>query len=450
MKRAITLLRTRPGFRQLWLGNLISQMGDWIGWVAISVISLKAGGGLLELALVFAAHHLPTAALAPVAGPLSDRLDRRTLLVTTALVQAALTAIMVATALAGAITWLPGLLLLRSTALAFFIPAERAALPRVVERDELLLAGALDSGTWSVVFSLGMAVGGLLSALGPVLALVIDTATFALAALAFHRLPAMPPEADGGDREPTDARLDGASHSQVPVERAGWSAAMVSDIRSMWQYLWPRPELARAVLAKTPMALAGGAAWLALNAVAAREITVEGTALMLGVMHALRGVGTGIGPILAATIIGRDRQRHARVWGGLYMIGLVGMALFVLSPNWWLGAASVVIWGVGTGGNWVLSSETMQRDVVDRYLGRASALDSCASVLAMSLSVVGAAAVIEMTGSIAWGGLPWIALAAAIWGWLNIRVSGIRPDVGGPAHEGEGEPGRPLSLALGS
>ena len=424
MKRAVTLLRSLPNFRRLWLGNSISQAGDWIGWVAISVLALHAGGGLLELALVFAAHHLPTALLAPVAGPLSDRVDRRALLLWTVWLQAGLTALMVVVALAGGIAMLPWILLLRSSALAFFIPAERAALPPLVEKDELLLAGALDSGTWSVIFALGMAVGGMLSALGPVLALIIDSFTFVAAAAMFHKLPTMAPESAPDEPE----SRTGAQPAQVVRRRAVWLAAgFVDDIRAGWRHIWPRAEIARAVLAKSPLALAGGSAWLALNAVAAQAGSVEATAMTLGVLHALRGVGTGLGPLLGAVLITRDRSRYHRVWHGLYAAGLIGMAIFALSPMvaaplWLIAAPAAVLWGVGSGGNWVLASESIQRLVADRFLGRASSLDAFAAALAMTVGVVGTAVLIEASGAISIGTMPGIAAAVGIWLWLSARV----------------------------
>ena len=432
MQQAVFLLRSRPGFRRLWLGNMISQMGDWIGWVAISVLALHAGGGLLELALVFAAHHLPTALLAPVAGPLSDRMDRRTLLLWTVWLQAALTALMVAVALAGGIAALPWLLLLRSSALAFFIPAERAALPRVVKRDELLVAGALDSGTWSVIFALGMATGGMLSALGPVLALAIDAFTFVAAAALFHRLPAMAP--DQASTTSTTSTISGDSAARRGVGRLLWS--VVDDIREGCRYIWPRAEIARAVLAKAPLALAGGSAWLALNAIAARAGNVETTAMTLGILHSLRGIGTGVGPLVGTVLVARDRSRYDRVWHALYAVGLIGMAIFSLAPMvpaplWLVAAPAVVLWGAGSGGNWVLSGESTQRLVADRFLGRAGSLDAFSTALAMTAGVVGAALLVETSGLIPVGALPGIVVAAGIWLWLNARVSASRRVVHG-------------------
>ena len=73
------LIKRRPAFRLLWLGELVSQLGDWLSYVAISLVAMThgPGQGALALGLVLAAHSLPHAVLAPFTGPLADRFDRR-------------------------------------------------------------------------------------------------------------------------------------------------------------------------------------------------------------------------------------------------------------------------------------------------------------------------------------------------------------------------------------
>ena len=71
MSDYLELLRRRPAFRRLWLAQLISQTGDWLGLVAVSVVAGETGGqtgGALALAAVLAAHLLPNALLSPWAG----------------------------------------------------------------------------------------------------------------------------------------------------------------------------------------------------------------------------------------------------------------------------------------------------------------------------------------------------------------------------------------------
>lgn len=371
MSHALTILRTRPGFRRLWTANLLSQLGDWVGWVAVTVYSIHEGEGLLALAALFAAHHLPVALISPWAGTLVDRHDRKRVLVIAVLCMAALTALM---ALFMLLQWgaaLPLILALRSGTSAFFTTAERAALPRLVERDELLVAGALESGTWSVVFCIGMALGGFLSSVGTTLALALDALSFLLAASLLLRLPSM-----------------------VPLRNATMKTESGAGIRAAWAHISKQPELLTATLAKAPHAIAGGASWLALHGLVALLFEGAAVALMLGFAHTFRGLGTGLGPLTAVWLVRRGAKRR-RVWIAFHGLALVSMALFFSVPAGYVLVALSVLWGAGSGTNWLFSSEGMQRLADDEYQGRVAALDGTIYIAAQALAVLAAAALID-------------------------------------------------------
>lgn len=398
MSAAVQLLRRRTHFRRLWLGSIVSQLGDWVGWVAVAMVALHDGGGPLDVALVFMAHHLPAAALAPVAGVVADRFDRRTLLWITSIVLGALTLGMALAAAAGLLWLLQVLLLVRSAGVAFYTPAERAALPRVVAKDELLLAGAFDSASWSVMFAFGMAAGGALSVLGPTLALAIDAGTFLVSALLFLGLPSIEPE------------------------QSGARPRLLHGVTDAWAFAWPRPALRRAVFAKTPYALAGGAAWLglALQADALGGAALGG--LGFGLLHAVRGIGTGIGPVVVAQKVGRgfDRVRMWRVAVWVGFVGVVGVGAFA-SP--WLLLLASFVWGIGGGTNWVVSTEQMQRLTPDGVLARTSALDQIGMTIAMAAGVLALALAVEGGMALGVGVLLVVAPATVAW-WLLDRSAG--------------------------
>jgi MFS family permease len=189
------LLIRRPEFRRLWLGDVISYLGDWLAYVAISLVVLDSGHSLLALAMVFVSHFLPQLVLAPLSGILADRFDRRSVMVVSNLTQGVLALGVAGAAAAGSLLWIQVLLLLRVSAGVFFVPAQSAAMARVVSPDELDPAHALGATTWSVMFAAGVGLGGLLTAwVGPTLAIVIDGFTFFAAAAVLAGLPALPPE----------------------------------------------------------------------------------------------------------------------------------------------------------------------------------------------------------------------------------------------------------------
>src|SRR5688572_7116099 len=99
----VALLGARPAFRRFWTSYLVSLLGDWMSFVAVSVLSLASGSGPVSLALLLAAHALPAAVLAPVAGALADRLDRRRLILGANVAQGLLTLAMALAAASGSV-----------------------------------------------------------------------------------------------------------------------------------------------------------------------------------------------------------------------------------------------------------------------------------------------------------------------------------------------------------
>ncbi|MGB1276429.1 MAG: MFS transporter, partial [Nannocystaceae bacterium] len=191
------LALNRGPFRRLWLGDAVSLFGDWFSYVAVGVLALgsdASGGELLAVAVVLVAHSLPLAVLAPLAGRFADRYDRRAIMVGASLLRGLAVLGMITAALAGSLAWVSGLLFVRMAFGAFIDPAANASLQQLVPRSQLSRANALLSATWSCVFAIGVAVGGLFTAaFGPVWALAVDGLTFMLAALILATLPRLRP-----------------------------------------------------------------------------------------------------------------------------------------------------------------------------------------------------------------------------------------------------------------
>ncbi len=355
----------------------MSQLGDWLSFVAVSVVAVQAGGGALGLAVVFAAHALPAAALAPFAGAVIDRVDRRRVLVGATVIAAGLTAAMAAAAAAGWTLALQLLLVARS-AISVVVPtAETAALRRVVPADGLVAANAILAATWSVAYVAGMALGGAAALLGPALALVLDAASFVVAAALYRSLPALPPAANA-TRSSVRAIL-----AATPRDTR---AALVVAARD-------RPLLA-AVIGKAPLAAAGGAGWIALAGVGAAAQPFGAAALSIGVLQAARGAGTGVGPAVAARLAGHGVAEAAlqRAAWALALAAIAALA-WVREPV----ALALVAgaWGIGTGTNWVLTHAALQRHAPDAVIGRLAALDELLVTVAMVGSAFAGAAVVD-------------------------------------------------------
>ena len=64
------LITKNPAFRRIWIAHIISLLGDWMSYIAVSLITLRREDSAVALALVFIAHALPTAVMSPLSGPL--------------------------------------------------------------------------------------------------------------------------------------------------------------------------------------------------------------------------------------------------------------------------------------------------------------------------------------------------------------------------------------------
>lgn len=402
MRVYLELLKRRPHFRLLWGADVVSWLGDWLSYIAVSLLSLNEGGSTLALAMVLVLHSLPYALLAPIAGPLADRMDRRTLMLLSNIGRFVLTLGMAGAALFSNVWLLQLLLLLRVSLSGFFLPAHNAALPRIVERSELLPANALASATWSTIYTAGVALGGVLAALvGPTMAILLDASTFVVASVLLWFLPKMPPE-------------------QAPPERTG--GLLGSFLREMWdavRYAAPRGRLLESLLAKTPIALAGGGGWVLLNLLA-DDLALWGSAAMtLGLLQASRGIGTGVGPLLTSWLTDRGTS-PALLWEGAAWVTFGSLLIFSLSGNPVVLVVIALVWGAGAGANWVTATAKLQELSPDRFLGRLSAWDFVAFTAGQSLAALLGAALVDGFGTHALSA--WLGLALGVPAWLAMRA----------------------------
>ncbi len=391
----MSLLRRNPGFGRLWAAAGVSLVGDWLSFVAVAALALQSGGGAFGLALVFAAHALPGAVLAPFAGAIVDGMDRRRVLIAADVIAAVITVGMMTAALVGVFGAIIPLLLVRSGVTAIVPPGESAAIRRLVGTEDLLAANSILAATWSVAYVAGMALGGAAALLGPAIALAFDAASFAGAAAVHAMLPAMPSPAQG--------RRLGAIVRATPRD----TVAALRVARAN------RPLL-RAVLGKMPVGLAAGAAWVALNLIGATDRPFGAAALSFGVLQAVRGAGTGIGPPIAARLRrgGVDEQRLQAVAIGLAMISICALG-FVRGAGPLV--AVCLVWGIGTGSNWVLAHAALQRHSSDEVIGRLAAFDELLVTLAMVISAFVGAAVITWVGI---GAAPLVGVGLGLLGVL--------------------------------
>jgi len=193
----LSLFRTNRNFRLLYLGQTISQLGDWFNAVAVYALLLDLTGSATAVAWMLIVQMLPIALVGPLAGVVVDRRNRRRIMMTADLARGCLILGLLLVRRADQIWIAYVVTALTVSAQAFFEPARTATIPNVTSADELLPANALSSATWSAMLAIGASVGGLVTAaFGRNVAFIINAASFfvSCAFIAATRYDATPPE----------------------------------------------------------------------------------------------------------------------------------------------------------------------------------------------------------------------------------------------------------------
>ena len=350
----LRLLRENPAFARLYAAQLISFGGDWFATVALLGLSLELTGSSALAALVLVLQTGGFALTAPLAGTLADRFDRRKLMVAADLAR-------VPIALAFLLARDPGTLWIAFLAVALlavgaavFEPSSSAALPNLVDPQQLPEANVLLGSAWGTMLARS-GIGGLVAAtLGRDAAFVANAASFVLSAALIV-----------GIRRPL----------QQPREAGAAGGGLGSIGRSVGTAItFARRSrvVASLLLSKTTFGVGTGV--VLMLAVFGRNVFGAGDA-GIGLLFAARGLGALLGPFMARSVVGlEDRGLLLGIRASLVVVA-VCYALFPVAPTIWLAALLVFGAHLGGGSQWMLSTYGLQRSTPDAIRGRVFSFD---------------------------------------------------------------------------
>ncbi|MFN8591413.1 MAG: MFS transporter [Thermomicrobiales bacterium] len=313
---------TNGPFLRLWLAQAGSQTAN--SMVDFSLL-LRVGEVVdyhhiaqanTAVSFVILAFSLPSLVFGPIAGAIADRVDRRNLMALVNAIRAALVMLFILVRP----EWPPQFSLgaiyatafLFGAAGQFFMPAQGAAIPQLVPREQLTAANGLFNLTFTATQLLGFAIlGPLLSQAFGVDRLFIGTmATFAVATLLTMTLPPLP--------VPVRVALQEAIH---PVRRV-WE-----EVREGLDYIRQDPLLMRAITYLT----VATTTFMLVAALAPQFITtvIELSPGEIGYLVAPAGIGVIIGVALAPMLSQRFNRSMLVDWS--FLVG--GVALFLLATS---------------------------------------------------------------------------------------------------------------------
>jgi DHA3 family tetracycline resistance protein-like MFS transporter len=397
----LTPLRHRD-FRLLWTGMCISLLGDGAFIVALAWQVYQLSDTPTAMGMVGIAMTVPTIVFLLIGGALSDRLDRRRLMLAADGARLLAAGTLAVLSLSGHLEiWHVALLVaVYGTGQAFFAPAFDAIVPDLVPENELPQANALDQLVRPIALRMaGPALGGVLvGVLGAASVFALDALSFGASAIALLLM-----------RPPAAARATVAAGGVLGDLREGWH--FVRGRRWLWVTF---------VSAAIAYLLFMGPVEVLVPYIVKHDL--EGTASDLGLIF---GAG-GLASILTAMALGQFGlpRRSMTFMYVAWTVATLAVAGYGLGTTvWQFMLASAIFNALETAGT-IVWITTKQRHVPPHMLGRVSSLDWLISIGLLPLSfaltgpvsgLVGAQATLVIAG-----------LAGAVVTLGGLLVPGVR------------------------
>ena len=379
-------------FRLLFLATFASGIGNWLAVIALQIdVYDRTHSGWWVGALLIA-NILPAVFLGLLAGPLVDRLSRKTLMIGSDLLRLG---VFVALPFAGSATWVVLLAALAGIGNAFFRPAVLAGLPNLVPEERLSTANALLQLVEWTTTAIGPIVGGaIVAASGPDLAYWVNAVTFGVSALLVLGIP---------------GRL---LQSDRPIGRGHWGElaegyAVVRRSRALLCVLiaWSIVMVATALINVAEVFLA--------------KQSYDSGDFGFGLLWTGSGIGLILGGLAASSLIRRDLALAYVELLGIFALGVTGAAV---APNVWMGSVAMVLAGFGNGGAVVANITLVQRGAEDRVRGRVFTLLMSVNYAVLGAAFIAAGPITDAIGARwAYGIAAVVIVTGASVGWLLLR-----------------------------
>lgn len=371
MYRGHLRLLQNKNFLKLFGGRVVTNMGDSLYYVGAMWLVYELSGSSFYTGLAGFFTTAPRM-IEFLIGPLVDRWSLRRTLAGTQFVQAGLLLVIPIVAFFDALSVKVVLVVMPLVALLnqFTWPAQKAALPKIVEEESLVKANSLFSAAYQGIDMGFNAVGGfVIAALGAVSLYVIDSVTFLVAALSFVTLRF--PQAEGSEDD-TDGRSLSESFREYKKE-----------LKEGFTYVLDTKPIVWMSLRAGVLNFASGAMLAVLPAFS----KLQSGAKIYGILLAAISIGMLAGNAMASYV--EDASLGLLIISGDLFSGVTWILAVVISDV----RATVILFGlawVPVGLTSVVFSAALQAGVPDDHIGRVSSLASSLSVGSMPVgSLVG-------------------------------------------------------------
>lgn len=374
----VRLFGTHQFFR-LWLAQVVAALGDWLGFLGIAIVAASVGldtggaaGGGAAVGFVMTARIVPGFFLAPVAGVMVDRWDRKKVMVACNLGRAA---VVITLPWVDTVLGLVAASFLLEVGALLFTPAKEASVPNLVPPERLTSANSLSLiaayGTFPIASLLFALLTGVADWLGGVdalrflevnrtaLAFYIQAVTFLVSAALIASLPLWSPRGRAAD---DDDDLDAVA---APARKINW-AQTFHELKEGWRYVFITP-IVRSVNLGLAIGLVGGGMVVPLGSVFSVSVLGAGAA---GFGFFITALGFGVASGVVALSVLQKRIDKVRI----FTIALVvaGLSLIGAASVTSLAPALVLVFvlGLGAGAVYVIGFTLLHENTDDELRGR--------------------------------------------------------------------------------
>ncbi len=365
------LIKQNRNFRALWIGQIISEVGDWFNNIAVLCQAMTITGSGLVVTAILLSRTFPTVLFGPLAGVITDRFSRRTVLLVADYSRAllALGFLLVTSRDRIWMSYLFGGLL---TAVSiFFNTAKSASIPEIASEQELMPANAMTGSTSALVQTMGGALGGFAAHwLGYNAAFVINALSFLGSAAMIYQIQFRKPTA-----------LKSAHHV---VNRP---FSFTRDLREGMKYIRSSPIVLGLMLIGVGWATGGGAAQI-LFSLFAVEVFHAGDQ-GIGLLYSAAGLGIVGGATLANYFL-KNRSFSFTKWILGISITLTGgfYCIFSYATGLGFGLIWMALSRVAMGVNQIIGITLLMQVVPEHLRGRTFSTREAVVIFTMVLSML--------------------------------------------------------------
>jgi MFS family permease len=340
LKEYLQLFRDYPLIKTFSTVQLIAYFGTWFSNVAIYTLLLNLGASPFMISLVVAMHFIPTIIQAPISGVLVDKLEPKKLMAMLLLVECSMTLLFMTISSIEHIWFLVLFIFIRMSASSVFFAALMSLLPKLVNGKTLQKANEIHSIIWSLTFTVGMAVGGVVvHILGVYTAFLVDAVLFMIAFFILIK---------------TDFNVS------IEKEKEKFYYMITQGLK----YIRANPNIIHLMILHSVVGVTVFDTLVTLLADYYYKYVIS-IPLAIGITNASRALALMIGPLLIGNWVNKERLLYLLVFQGVSII-LWG----TIQKDFYLGLVGMFFIGLSTTTLWSYTYALLQESIESKYLGR--------------------------------------------------------------------------------